>query len=427
MVSEEGDKPMDTTRETTRAKRLHIGFFGRCNAGKSTLCNALSGQNVALVSEIPGTTTDPVEKVLEMLPIGPVVLHDTAGLDDESVLGALRVEKSLAVLKGVDVALLILTDTAWGEHEERLVRLLAKAAIPFAIVCNCRSKEAFATAQTFRPQNVNAPVTALWRPDGQWVGLDALRSQLVQLAPDSEEPPMLQDLLPAGKAARIILLCPQDSGAPKGRLIMPQVQAIRDALDARALCLVCTEDEYADALEAFAGKVDLVVCDSQIIHKAAPLTPKHVPLTTFSILMARLKGDLSLLVQGAAALTQLAPGDTVIIQEACSHHAQKDDIGRVKIPRLLSRMAGGPVHCPMLAGRHWSGYEGKARAIVHCGGCALTRKEMNARLKEALALGIPMTNYGIAISLAQGVLTKALAPFPEALALWQKLTADPGT
>lgn len=414
---------MNTTRETTRARRLHIGFFGRCNAGKSTLCNALSGQNVALVSDIPGTTTDPVEKVLEMAPIGPVVLHDTAGLDDDSVLGELRVGKSLAVLKGVDVALLILTDTVWGEPEEKLARLLADAAIPAAIVCNCRSREAFARAGDFHPQNVTLPVVSIWRPEGTWQGLEAVRSLLASLAPDTEEPSMLQDLLPGHRAARLILLCPQDSGAPRGRLIMPQVQAIRDALDARALCLVCTEEEYADALAVLTEKPDLVVCDSQIIHKAAPLTPKGVKLTTFSILMARLKGDLRLLVRGAAALTQLCPGDTVIIQEACSHHAQKDDIGRVKIPRLLARMAGGPVHCPMLAGRHWSGYEGAAKAIVHCGGCALTRREMNARLKEALALGIPMTNYGIAISLAQGVLDKALAPFPEALALWQELTA----
>ena len=411
--------------ETTRANRLHIGLFGRCNAGKSSLCNALSGQDVALVSAEPGTTTDPVEKVMEMAPLGPVVLHDTAGLDDTGSLGEARVKKSLAQLHSVDLALLVLYDTLWGEPEEQAVAAFAKARIPFGIVCNCRTESTRTRAATLAIRDVTPErIVAVNREDGKtFVGLDAVRKLAASLAPRNVEPPMLADLLPT-PAARLILVCPQDSGAPKGRLIMPQVQAIRDALDARALCLVCTEEQYLDALASFGNNVDLVVCDSQVVHSVAKNTPKGILLTTFSILMARLKGDLELLVRGAWALTTVQPGDTVIIQEACSHHAQKDDIGRVKIPKLLARLAGGPVHCPMLAGRHWSDYEGNPRAIVHCGGCALTRREMNARLEEAHAKNIPMTNYGMAISLAQGLLHRTLAPFPRALSLWQKLSGQ---
>ena len=414
--------------EATRANRLHIGIFGRCNAGKSTLCNALSGQNVALVSPEPGTTTDPVEKVMEMAPLGPVVLHDTAGLDDTGSLGEARVKKSLEQLHSVDLALLVLGDTLWGEPEEQAVAAFAKARIPFGIVCNCRSEEARARAASLAIGDVTPEriVVVSREDDGDSLaGLEAVKKLVASLAPRDAEPPMLADLLPT-PAARLVLVCPQDSGAPRGRLIMPQVQAIRDALDARALCLVCTEKQYPDALASFGNNVHLVVCDSQVVHTVAKNTPPDILLTTFSILMARLKGDLELLVRGAWALTTVQPNDTVLIQEACSHHAQKDDIGRVKIPKLLAKLAGGPVHCPMLAGRHWADYEGSPKAIVHCGGCALTRREMNARLEEAHAKNIPMTNYGMAISLAQGLLHRTLAPFPKALSLWQRLSGQKG-
>ena len=224
----------------------------------------------------------------------------------------------------------------------------------------------------------------------------------------------------------LLLVVPLDSGAPQGRLILPQVQTIRDSLDGRCLCLVVTEEQLPQAFAALREPPDLVVCDSQVVHVAARLTPPSVPLTTFSILMARAKGDLVDLARGAAALTRLRPGQTVLVQEACSHHAQKDDIGRVKIPRLLARLAGGPVETPMLAGKEFTEYAGDAAAVVHCGACAITRGQMLARLDEARAHGLPMTNYGMCISLAQGVLERVLSPFPEALAAWRAEAQLPG-
>ena len=417
------------TSETTRAQRLHIGLFGRCNAGKSTLCNALSGQHVALVSPLPGTTTDPVEKVMEMAPLGPVVLHDTAGLDDTSSLGRERVQRTLAELKSVDLALLVLEECEFGQAEETAIHTFEAERLPFAIVCSLRhpllpgDHERMAKiTEVLRTQKTFGGIAPVWLEDNAWQGLEEVRRLVAALAPRDREPAMLQDLLPE-RNGRLVLVCPQDSGAPRGRLIMPQVQAIRDALDGRALCLVVTDEQVNEALQVFDMAPDLVVCDSQVVRKVAACTPEQVPFTTFSILMARMKGDLESLATGAAALLDLHPKDTVIIQEACSHHAQKDDIGRVQIPRLLAKLAGGPVNCPVLAGRSWSEYDGTARAIVHCGACTLTRREMNARLAEARERGIPMTNYGMALSLGSGLLQRTLAPFPQALAAWQRARA----
>lgn len=331
--------------ESPKALRLHIGLFGRRNAGKSSLLNALVGQDVAIVSPTPGSTADPVEKTLEMAPLGPVVFLDTAGLDDrDASLGAQRVERSLRAMRRVDVALLVLDAPCWEAVDADTAARLAAAGIPFAVVVNS----------------------------------------------------------------------------------LPQVQTIRDSLDGRCLCLVVTEEQLPQAFAALREPPDLVVCDSQVVHVAARLTPPSVPLTTFSILMARAKGDLVDLARGAAALTRLRPGQTVLVQEACSHHAQKDDIGRVKIPRLLARLAGGPVETPMLAGKEFTEYAGDAAAVVHCGACAITRGQMLARLDEARAHGLPMTNYGMCISLAQGVLERVLSPFPEALAAWRAEAQLPG-
>lgn len=407
------------SRESTRARRLHIGLFGRRNAGKSSLCNALCGQDAALVSSVPGTTTDPVEKVMEMAPLGPVVLWDTPGLDDTGELGSLRVARTLRTMREVDVALLVLTDTCWEAPEQEALASLRAARVPLAVICNCRDRQTLHRAAGWRPAGLpsDIPLAACQAVSGD--GLDNVRDLLRQLAPQDSEPSLLEGLLP-DHGGTLVLVCPQDSGAPRGRLIMPQVQAIRDGLDGGTLCLVCTDSRYAAALSSLRDAPQLVVCDSQVIHSVAAQTPDSLPLTTFSVLMARLKGDLALLARGAGALTRLRPGQTVIMQEACSHHPQEDDIGRVKIPRLLSRMAGGPLHCPMLSGRHWSGYEGEAAAIVHCGGCTLRRRQMQARLLEAQDSGVPMTNYGMAISLAQGVLERVLSPFPHALAAFRE-------
>lgn len=416
--------------DARRPQRLHIGLFGRRNAGKSSLCNALCGQDAALVSPVPGTTTDPVEKVMELAPLGPVVLLDTPGLDDAGELGAQRVARSLRTLEEVDVALIVLEDQRWGAPERELAALLKEADVPFGIVCNCRDGATEQAARQLGPEAFALPASVpltVCRLDGAATPTGALagvRELLVRLRPQEEEPPLLRDLLPP--RGRLILVCPQDGSAPKGRLIMPQVQAIRDALDGDALCLVVTDKAFGAALDSLREPPQLIVCDSQVIAAVAAIAPAETPLTTFSVLMARLKGDLPLLARGAAALHNLRPGDTVLIQEACSHHPQADDIGRVKIPRLLARLAGGELDCRLLAGRHWQDYAAapRPRAVVHCGGCTLSRRQMTRRLITAQRADLPMTNYGMAISLAQGVLERVLSPFPEALAAYREACLD---
>lgn len=411
--------------DARRPQRLHIGLFGRRNAGKSSLCNALCGQEAALVSPVPGTTTDPVEKVMELAPLGPVVLLDTPGLDDVGALGAQRVARSLRTLEEVDMALIVLENSLWGEPEAQLAAALRAADVPFGIVSNCRDDAAEQAARQLTPADVGQPATVpltVCRLEGAATPASALagiHELLIRLRPPEEEPPYLRDLLP--RQGRLLLVCPQDGSAPRGRLIMPQVQAIRDALDGHALCLVATDEECGAALASLREPPHLIVCDSQVIAPVAATVPPDVPLTTFSVLMARLKGDLSLLAGGAAALRHLRPGGTVLIQEACSHHPQADDIGRVKIPRLLARLAGGELDCRLLAGRHWQDYDGarQARVVVHCGGCTLSRRQMTRRLVAARRAHLPMTNYGMAISLAQGVLERVLSPFPDALAAYR--------
>ncbi len=408
--------------DTPKGLRTHIALFGRRNAGKSSLLNALAGQTVAIVSEKPGTTTDPVEKTMELQPLGPVVLVDTAGIDDEEGLGPRRVERSLQILRRADAALLLTEGGTWGEAEDSLARKLVQAGVPFAVAASKADLPGFVLR---RPAGLpeDVPVIAVSARTGE--GLDAVRGALAALLPEAglPEPPLLSDLLPETGLA--LLVVPIDSGAPKGRLILPQVQAIRDLLDGRRLCLVTTEADLPAALQALKEPPSLVVCDSQVVRTADRLTPPEIPLTTFSILMARFKADLVPLARGAAALRHLRPGDRVCIQEACSHHPQKDDIGRVKLPRLLAKLAGGPLDTVMSAGKEMSDFPEGCRAVVHCGACVITRAQMLARLREARRRGIPMTNYGMAISLAQGVLLRTLSPFPEALRAFSEGLAGP--
>lgn len=410
--------------DTPKGLRLHIALLGRRNVGKSSLCNALVGQDVSLVSDTPGTTTDPVEKTLEMAPLGPVVFLDTAGLDDTGTLGELRARRSLQIVDRCDMALLVTEGNTWGDHEARLAALLRRKAIPFVVVRNkVDSLSTASTAVPFVPQGLEADIPLVDVSAHTGYGLQALRSALAQRAPDTADvQPLLADLLP--EHGLLVLVVPLDTGAPKGRLILPQVQAIRDSLDGRKLCLVVTDAELPLIRSRLSRAPDLVVCDSQVVHRAAAETPDAIPLTTFSILMARRKGDLSVFARGAAALSRLQPGDTVCIQEACSHHPQEDDIARVKLPQLLQSLAGGTVHITVDAGKGFPRYAGDCKAVVHCGGCVITRRHMLARLQAAQAVGCPMTNYGMAISLAQGVLTRVLSPFPQALSAFQEAQAD---
>nr|GBO96238.1 [FeFe]-hydrogenase maturation protein HydF [Nitratidesulfovibrio sp. HK-II] len=376
------------------------------------------GQGASIVSDTPGTTTDPVEKTLELDPVGPVVFIDTAGIDDEGALGALRRERSERALDRTDVALLV-TDGAWGRDEEALEAAFAARKLPYLVVAN-KADLADGTPGGQLPVTVRdalarrgIAVVAASALLGQ--GLDAVRERIAMLAPEHAiaQPHMLSDLVPPG--GLVVLVVPIDLGAPKGRLILPQVQAIRDLLDGDQMCLVVKERELRAALERLSAPPDLVVCDSQVVLKAAADTPPGVPLTTFSILMARLKGDLVELARGAAAIEQLGPGDRVLIAEACTHHPLADDIGRVKIPRWLRQYAGGDIEIDVAAGKELSEDMAAYALVVHCGGCVINRGNMLARLRAARRAGVPMTNYGLAISLTQGVLPRALGPFPAAL------------
>ena len=402
-----------------RGLRPHIALAGRRNAGKSALLNALAGQAVSIVSDTPGTTTDPVAKIMELAPLGPVVLLDTAGIDDEGVLGAQRVKRTRDALRGVDAALLVTDGDLWDAPERELARLLEDRRIPFVVVHN--KSDLVPTG----PQAAELPEGEIRVSALKGEGIASVVAALARILPEAAlgQPPLLGDLLPGGTLA--VLVVPLDSGAPKGRLIQPQVQTIRDCLDGQASCLVTTPGEYAAMLERLSAPPDLVICDSQVVRETVAATPPGVPLTTFSILMARLKGDLATLAAGAAALERLRPGDTVVIQEGCSHHPQADDIGRVKLPRLLRALAGGDVKVVMAAGAAFSANPEEARAVVHCGGCVITRRQMLERMAEAGAQNLPMTNYGVALSLGQGVLERALGPFPEALAAYRAARKAP--
>ncbi|MDR1856593.1 MAG: [FeFe] hydrogenase H-cluster maturation GTPase HydF [Desulfovibrio sp.] len=402
--------------EAPKSLRLHIGIYGRRNVGKSSLLNALAGQDVAIVSETPGTTTDPVEKTLELAPIGPVVFIDTAGVDDEGALGGQRRERALKVMERTDVALLAVEPDQWGEYEEDLVAFLRERNVPFAVVFN---KCDLATPAGQRLASLDgAGIRAVCASATTGEGVGRIRETLAALAPDDwfAEPRLVGDLLPAGELA--VLVVPIDLGAPKGRLILPQVQAMRDILDSDASCLVVKERELGAILDRLKGRPALVVCDSQIVLKAVADTPSDVPLTTFSILMARFKGDLAEFARGAAAIDRLRPGDAVLVAEACGHHPSADDIGRVKIPRWLRQYAGGDIRVDNLGGRDFPEDLSPYSLVVHCGGCTFNRRSMLARLLRARSQGVPMTNYGLAISCVQGVLPRVLGPFPAARAAY---------
>jgi [FeFe] hydrogenase H-cluster maturation GTPase HydF len=405
-------------QETPKGLRLHIGVFGRRNVGKSSLVNALTGQAVSIISDTPGTTTDPVEKVMELAPVGPVVFIDTAGIDDEGDLGRLRKEKTSKVLDRSDVALLVVEPLDFDDYEERLVDVLAQRNTPFLVVFNKADLSAPPESILGRLRDSGICSVTVSAKLGQ--GLEALKEAMAGLAPDNwfESPRLVGDLLQPGELA--VLVVPIDLGAPKGRLILPQIQAIRDILDSDAYCLMVKERELREALQGLWRKPKLVVCDSQVVLKTVGDTPADVAVTTFSILMARFKGDLGKLAEGAAGIEKLRPGDRVLIAEACAHHPLADDIGRVKIPRWLRQYVGGRLDIDTLAGPEFPEDLSKYALIVHCGACVLNRKNMLARLYRVGRQEVPMTNYGLAISFLHGVLPRTLEPFPAALESFRK-------
>ena len=406
---------------TPRGMRLHIGLFGRRNVGKSSLLNALTRQEVSIVSPTAGTTTDPVEKPMELLPIGPVLFIDTAGIDDAGALGAQRVERTQRVFDRVDVAVIVAAGGeggGWGEFEERLLAEFRQRRVPTLVVFNKTdvAPPPAGVPDRLRAAGVQTVLTVASRGDG----VADVRAALVRLAPEDfiNTPAIVGDLVPPGEL--VVLVVPIDKEAPKGRLILPQVQTIRDLLDNDAYCLVVKERELREALARLTRPPALVVTDSQAFLKVAADTPPEVPLTSFSILFARFKGDLVELVRGATAIDRLRPGDRVLVAEACSHHPIGEDIGRVKIPRWLRQYVGGRLEFTTMSGHDFPPDLADYRLVVHCGACVQNRREMLTRILRCRAAGVPITNYGLTIAYSLGIFERALTPFPAALAAYRE-------
>ncbi len=407
---------------TPKALRLHIGIMGRMNVGKSSFMNMLAGQDVAIVSPQAGTTTDVVEKTMELLPLGPVVLLDTAGIDDVSVLGEARVARAKKAMQRMDLAVVVVTPGDWSDFEDDLVNAARGRNVPVLVVINKTDIQEPATnflalldvkKLTWVSGSSTNPARA---EDFRNEFKERVRDLLPKLF--TAPPALIGDLCPPGGMA--LLVVPIDLGAPKGRLIVPQVQALRDLLDNDAAALVVKDREYAATLKKLNKMPDIVVCDSQVVARVVADTPENVPLTTFSILFSRFKGDLAAQAAGAAALDNLKDGDKILIAEGCSHHPLEDDIGRIKIPRWLRQYSGRNITVDTTAGHDFPDNLSDYKAIIHCGGCVMTKQEMSSRLATAKDKAVPMTNYGIAISALQGVLRRALSPFPDALAAYEK-------
>jgi [FeFe] hydrogenase H-cluster maturation GTPase HydF len=394
--------------DTIRGDRLHIAFFGRRNAGKSSLINALTGQEVAIVSEVPGTTTDPVFKPMELLPVGPVVLIDTAGIDDDQIaVGAERVRRTREILRKTDLALIICdASSSDTSMEELLLKECASLSMIAIIVLNKSDISISDPMKRFADGKKSAIVSAK-----TGIGVAELKDCIRELAPKEWEPPFLSDLVHPGET--VILVTPIDLGAPKGRLIMPQIKALRDALDADAIPLICKERELQAALLSLNVKPALVITDSQVFPQVAADVPDDIPLTSFSILSARQKGDLECMVDSVFAVKDLRPGDKVLIAESCTHHPLEDDIARVKIPRWLSQYVGGELAIDSVPGSRFPDDLEKYKLVVHCGGCTLNRREMLNRQSYPKSRNVPMTNFGVLISFMKQVFPRALSPFPE--------------
>ena len=398
--------------ETPSGERLHIGIFGRRNAGKSSLINAITGQDLAIVSEVKGTTTDPVKKAMELLPLGPVVLIDTPGLDDEGGLGQKRMEKGLQMLRQTDVLLLVIAaDTMVGDLEQDLLAEAKKRGLPYLIVLNKTDLLADPAQIDEKAGEISqalavdpAKVCPVSTDPAQGIG--ELKERLAKLQPKEVERPLIRDLLEEGDL--VVLVVPIDSAAPKGRLILPQQQVIRDLLDIGAMPFVCRESELSETFAKLKEAPALVITDSQVFPLVDWLTPPQVRLTSFSILFARYKGDLKQAAEGAKALEMIQDGDPILISEGCTHHRQCGDIGTEKLPDWIRQYTGKAPEFHFTSGTEFpedvSGY----KLIVHCGGCMLNAREMKSRLRSAADQEIPMTNYGILIAYMKGILKRSM-------------------
>jgi len=404
---------MENMNATPMANRFAIGLFGRRNAGKSSLINAITGQTVAVTSEVAGTTTDPVYKTMELLPIGPVVFIDTAGLDDVGDLGRLRVEKTYEVLRKCNLAIVVADAAAGlGSFELDFINQLKKRAIPCICVINkCDNHNPAKDEITAWEKTAGVPLACASALAGS--GIDEVKKLIVANANyEDVEPALIGDLLDSGEVA--VLVTPIDKAAPKGRLILPQQQTIRDIIEKDAIAVITKEHELKLTLERLKEPPAIVITDSQAFLKVSADTPPEILLTSFSILFAHQKADLAEMVRGIKRIEALSPGDKVLIVEGCTHHRQSDDIGKVKIPRWIRQIAGQNIHFDWASGAYYPKDITQYAVIVHCGGCMLNRREMQYRVQTAREQGVYITNYGMLIAYVMGILPRALQPFPAA-------------
>ncbi|TDX42398.1 iron-only hydrogenase maturation protein HydF [Halanaerobium congolense] len=412
---------------TAKGDRPHIAVFGRRNVGKSSLINKLTNQKLALVSSQPGTTTDPVYKAMELLPIGPVMMIDTAGIDDQGELGEMRIKKTKEIMRKTDLALLVISAVQGaGEFEADLVREFKEKDIPFIVVLNkielledAEKAEPISTLKNFDKFLKKFKLDFIKASAEQEINIDLIRETIAEEMPeDCSRQTIMGDLIDPGDT--VVLVTPIDSAAPKGRLILPQVQTIRDILDHDASALVTKKTKVKSEIDKLENAPKIVVTDSQAFETVAREVPEDILLTGFSVLFARYKGDLKTFVRGAKAMEKLKAGDKVLVAEACTHRRQQDDIGTVKIPNWVHSKISPEIEFEHVSGREFPDNLKDYTVILHCGSCMLNRKEVLSRLKEAEAEGVPVINYGMGIAWLHGILDRALEPFPEALELWQQ-------
>ncbi len=412
-------------KKAPKSLRLQIGLFGRMNVGKSSFLNLVTGQDVAITSPVPGTTTDVVEKTMELLPVGPVVFLDTAGLDDVSTLSELRIRKTKKIFDRSDVIVLVVEPNVWNEYEDGIVEEARSRNTPFIIVVNktdlARVRDEF--VDKIRSKTERFILCSSTDLNGRNNYVNPLKQYLIEVCPPDflKPPPLIGDLV--SQKGTALLIVPIDMEAPKGRIILPQVQTIRDALDNDAAALVVKENGYALLLDNLKKRPDIVVCDSQVVLKMVKETPGDIKCTTFSILFARNRGNLVEAARSAAVIDTLKPGDKVLIAESCSHHPIEDDIGRVKMPGWLRQHVGGELDIDVCAGRDYPGDLSGYKLVIHCGGCMITRRETLFRYQKAKRDGVAVTNYGVCISFLQGVLERVLSPFPDALDAYREAKA----
>lgn len=389
-------------QNTPSSERLHIGFFGMRNAGKSSVVNAVTNQQLSVVSDVLGTTTDPVKKAMELLPLGPVVIIDTPGLDDEGTLGQMRVQKAKEVLSYTDIAVIIIDAVKGKSHQDtELINLIKERKLPYIIVYN---------KVDLLTQTDNTKENEIYVSAQSGENINKLKDMLAALSQKSKnEKPLVSDLLTEGDL--VVLVIPIDKAAPKGRLILPQQMVMRDILDHHCMCICCQDTELTSTLKILSQKPKLIITDSQAFEKVAKDTPSDIPMTSFSIIMARYKGDLNSLVQGAKALKNIKNGDKILIAEGCTHHRQCNDIGTVKMPAWIEKFTNAKPQYSFTSGGTFPDDLSDYSLIVHCGGCMLNEKEMKSRMSKADSQNIPIVNYGVAIAHMHGILKRSLLPF----------------